>query len=142
MPYPQEYQIATISFADFLGDVKDNAFFQTRHMAYTMTQGVLQVFRRRLSLEDAIRFGAILPAGIRAFFVADWDPEEVRKEFQSRAQMLEEVRQLRKEHNFACMTQDAILDVAKALRKQLDCEKLDALLMTFTEGAVQFWGVE
>ena len=139
MPYPQEYQIATMQFTDFLGDVKTNASVQTRHMAYTMTQGVFQVFRRRLSLENAIRFSNVLPAGIRAFFVADWDPYEERKPFPDRQEMLHEVQQLRAEHNFAFMTDDAIRDVAKALRNHVDCDKLDRLLGTFPKGAVEFW---
>lgn len=79
MPYPQEYQIATSVFQDFLADVKRNCDFGSSHMAYTVTQGVFQAFRRRLSLDDAIRFSNILPAGLRALFVADWDLNEEMK---------------------------------------------------------------
>ncbi|XXJ19809.1 DUF2267 domain-containing protein [Desulfovibrio caledoniensis] len=139
MPYPQEYQIATMVFTDFLGEVKTNASFQTRHMAYTAAQGVFNVFRRRLSLGDAIRFSNLLPAGIRALFVADWDPDEERKEFQEREKMLAEVSRLRPEHNFSFLTEDAIRDVARALRNHVDCEKLDTMLHTFPRGAVAFW---
>ena len=139
MPYPQEYQIATLKFQDFLRDVKDIAFLGSGHMAYTMTQSVLQVFRRRLSLEDAIRFSNILPAGIRALFVADWDLAEPEKGFQERDDLLEEVQQLRREHNFAFLSDDAIRDVAKAMRRHVDEERLDALLRSFPEGASEFW---
>ena len=139
MPYPQEYQIATMKFQDFLNDVKANASFGSGHMAYTMTQGVFQVFRRRLSLEDAIRFSNILPAGIRALFVADWDPTEPMKHFQAREDMLEETKQLRAEHNFAFLSKDSIRDVAKALRNHVDETQFDDLLKSFPKGALEFW---
>lgn len=142
MPYPQEYQIATMTFTDFLGDVKTNAGLQTRHMAYTMTQGVFQVFRRRLTLQDAIRFSNLLPAGIRAFFVADWDPDEKSQPFTQRRSMLEEVAQLRAQHNFSFMTDDAIRDVAKALRNYVDGELFNKLLNSFPDGAHDFWDTE
>jgi uncharacterized protein (DUF2267 family) len=45
----------------------------TTNQAYTMVQGVLQVFRRRLEVNEAIRFLSVLPVGVRALFVADWD---------------------------------------------------------------------
>ncbi|MFW5501175.1 MULTISPECIES: DUF2267 domain-containing protein [unclassified Maridesulfovibrio] len=51
-----------MTFTDFLGGVKTKAGLQTRHMAYTMTQGVFQVFRRRLTLHDAIRFSNMPPS--------------------------------------------------------------------------------
>ncbi len=89
MPYPQEYQIATIQFNDFLSDVKRNASLATSHMVYTMTQSVLQVFRRRLTVSDAIRFSNILPAAIRALFVADWDPDEGVVAFMERSAIIE-----------------------------------------------------
>lgn len=142
MPYPQECQIATMTFTDFLGDVKMNADLQTRHMAYTMTQGVFQVFRRRLTLQDAIRFSNMLPARIRAFFVADWEPDEQNKPFTEWRSMLEEVAQLRAQHNFSFMTDDAIRDVAKALRNYVDCELFNRLLNSLPDGVRDFWDTE
>lgn len=142
MPYPQEYQIATMTFNDFLGDVKINADLQTRHMAYTMTQGVFQVFRRRITLQDAIRFSNILPAGIRAFFVADWDPEEKLKPFNERQAMLEEVSDLRAQHNYSFMVDDAIHAVAKTIWKYVDHEACSNLLDSLPDGACDFWKAE
>ena len=139
MPYPQEYQLATMKFHDFLSDVSANAGFTSTHMAYTMTQGVLQVFRRRLSLEDAIRFSNILPAGIRALFVADWDPAEEQQDFHDRASMLREAGQLRSQHNFSFMVEDSIAEVANALRNHVDEHALDTVLSGFPEGALEFW---
>ncbi len=141
MPYPQEYQIATIKFQDFLIDVRNNGYFVSSNMVYTMTQGVFQVFRRRLSLKDAILFSNILPTGIRALFVADWNPDEDQKAFESREIMIKEVKQLRSQHNFSSETKDPIWDVAKALRNQVDEKALDDRLQSFPEGAFEFWRV-
>jgi len=141
MPYPQEYQVANIKFHEFLDDVKKQADFVSTHMTYSMVQGVLQVFRRRISLKEAIRFSNLLPAGLRAFFVADWNPDEEQKKFTSREILLAEVQELRKDHNFSFLCNDAIKAVAYALRKHVDNEKLDKLLSSFPAGAKEYWEV-
>ena len=56
MPVPAEYQRATDDFCKLLTDARDSAGLTTTNQAYTMVQGVLQVFRRRLELNEAIRF--------------------------------------------------------------------------------------
>jgi uncharacterized protein (DUF2267 family) len=139
VPYPSEYQRATSQFSDFLTDVRDGALYGSPHQAYTTAQGVLRTFRRRLSLPEAIRFAAILPVGLRALFVADWDPDEPRLPFASRAEMSQEVRALRADHNFS--DGESIHVVAVALRQHVDQAKLDAVLATLPEGAVDFWAV-
>jgi hypothetical protein len=55
MPIPMDIQHASEEFEGFLVDARDRSGLATRNQAYTMTQGVLQAFRRRLSLADAIR---------------------------------------------------------------------------------------
>lgn len=139
MPYPLEYERAGQVFTDFLVDVKLNASFQSSHMAYTMAQGVFQVFRRRLRIADSIRFSNALPAGIRALFVADWDTAEPTKAFATREQMNLEVRELRRDHNFSDLADDPILCVAKALRKYVEPRKFDEALRTLPEDARLFW---
>ena len=139
MPYPSEYQRATDHFADFLSDVRDESGFTSTHQAYTTAQGVLQVFRRRLGLADAIRFAGVLPACVRALFVADWDPAEPRRAFGDRRKMTEEVLALRSDHNFS--NESSIRDVAVALRRHVDAAQFDALLATLPAGAVDFWSV-
>jgi uncharacterized protein (DUF2267 family) len=139
MPYPQEYQLASKEFSDFLGDVKIIAYFGSRHMAYTMVQGVFQVFRRRLDIKDAIKFANVLPVGLRALFISDWDTEEERKSFVDHELMTEEAKQLRPNHNYS--TDTAINDVAKALRRHVDEDLLDETLRGFPEGAIEFWRV-
>ncbi|GAB5500208.1 MAG: hypothetical protein PsegKO_25190 [Pseudohongiellaceae bacterium] len=67
------------------------------------------MFRRRLSVADAIRFANALPVVLRALLVADWDTNQSRLSFGALIQMNEEVRQLRAKHNFS--TDTAIQDV-------------------------------
>lgn len=137
MTYPSEYNRATDQFSDFLMDVRDASYYGSPHQAYTTVQGVFQAFRRRLSLSDAIRFAGVLPVGLRALFVADWDPKEPQRAFGSREEMAAEVRALRADHNFS--TDESIQIVAGVLRKRVDEGKFDAILMTLPEGAVEFW---
>ena len=136
---PSEYQRATDHFYDFLADARDIAGFTTMNPAYTMTQGVFQAFRRRLELADAIRFAGVLPVGLRALFVADWDPEEARRPFTDRETMTKEVQALRAAHNYSPDT--AISDVARALRKYVKAGELDRVLAQLPAEAADFWRV-
>lgn len=137
MPVPAEYQRIRDHLYDFLLDARNVAELGSTHMAYTMVQGVLQTFRRRLSLKEAIRFAQALPAGLRALFVADWDPDEPVRPFADRETMNQEVQQLRPLHNFA--PANAIECTAVALRRHVDSEKLDVALEALPEGARTFW---
>ncbi|MFG1347501.1 DUF2267 domain-containing protein [Xanthobacter autotrophicus DSM 431] len=139
MPIPLDLQHATEDFERFLADARDAAGLGTRNQAYTMAEGVLLVFRRRLSVAEAIRFAGVLPPVLRAIFVADWDPAEPRRAFADRAALTVEVQDLRRHHNFAPDT--AIADVAGALRRNMDEARLDRVLATLPEGAAAFWAV-
>jgi uncharacterized protein (DUF2267 family) len=134
---PLEYEFASRDFSQFLVDARDAAGLGSTHAAYTMVQGVLQAFRRRLSIEDAIAFAGALPAVLRALFVADWHVDEPRRGFGDRAVMTREVQALRADHNIA--PDSAIRDVASALRKHVDEVALDRLLATLPDGAKDFW---
>jgi uncharacterized protein (DUF2267 family) len=135
--FPAEYQRATDDLYDFLQTLRDISMFTDSHPPYTITQAVFQVFRRRLSLRDAVRFAQVLPAGLRALFVADWDPDEPTRAFVSREEMTRELRDLRPEHNYSEDT--SIADVAKALRLHVDEEALDRVLATLPAGAADYW---
>jgi uncharacterized protein (DUF2267 family) len=137
MTVPSEYQRATADFNQLLTDVRDAAGLTTTNQAYTMVQGVLQAFRRRLEVNESIRFLCVLPVGVRALFVIDWDVDEPKRPFEDRAVMTKEVQALRAEHNFAPET--AIRDVATALRRNLDEATFDRVLATLPQGARQFW---
>jgi uncharacterized protein (DUF2267 family) len=98
MTVPSEYLRATDHFSAFLLDARDMAGLGSTHQAYTMVQGVLQTFRRRLEIREAILFAGVLPPVLRALFVADWNPEEPRRPFEDRSVMTREVQALRADH--------------------------------------------
>jgi uncharacterized protein (DUF2267 family) len=101
-----------------------------------MAQGVFQVFRRRWKIEESIRLANILPAGLRALFVADWDTDGPSLSFDDRAVMTKEVQSLRLLHDFSLGS--FICDVAVALRSNVDETALDRILVTLPESARQF----
>jgi uncharacterized protein (DUF2267 family) len=71
MGAPQEYQRATDEFFQLLIDARDIAGLVTTNQSYTMVQGVFQVFRRRVSVRDAIALCRVLPAVAQALFIRD-----------------------------------------------------------------------
>jgi uncharacterized protein (DUF2267 family) len=102
-----------------------------------MAQGILQAFRRRLEVSEAIRFLSVLPVGLRGLFVTDWEIDEPKRSFEDCAVMTKEAQSLQLLHNFPPET--AIRDVAIALRRNLDKTALDRILATLPQGAMQFW---
>ena len=139
MPVPAEYERASDRFYEYLIDARDTAGLWSTHVTYTMTQGVFQTFRRRLSTQEAIAFANVLPVCLKALFVTDWDIDEPRKPFEAHEAMTKEVRLLRSEHNFS--TDTAIRDVAIALRRHVDEAAFDRLLAQLPSGAVEFWKI-
>jgi uncharacterized protein (DUF2267 family) len=137
MPMPSEYQRASLDFEQFLLDTCEASDLTTTNQVYTMVQGVLQTFRRRLTLPEAIHFAGVLPPILRSIFIADWDINELRRSFADRAEMTQEVQSLRAEHNFAPDT--AIEAVAVALRKNIDEARLDDALTHLPTAARDFW---
>lgn len=137
MPILSEYQRASLDFEKFLLDAREASGLTTTNQVYTMVQGVLQTFRRRLTLPEAIHFAGVLPPVLRSIFVADWDNNEPRRSFGDRAEMTLEVQSLRADHNFAPDT--AIQAVAMALRQNIDEAKLDRVLNILPPAAHDFW---
>lgn len=137
MPVPAEYERASAQFYDYLVDARDTSGLWSTHVTYTMTQGVFQVFRRRLSTKDAIAFANVLPICLRALFVSDWNINEERLPFDDREVMTQEVKLLRSDHNFS--TETAIQDVAQALRRHVNEELFDNVLSQLPKGAEEFW---
>ncbi|MGJ0427490.1 DUF2267 domain-containing protein [Methylocystis sp.] len=139
MPIPMDIQHASEQFEAFLADARDRSGLATRNQTYTMTQGVLQAFRRRLSVADAIRFAGVLPPVLRAIFVAEWNPEEPQTSFGDRESMIRDVQALRRDHNFSPVT--CIDDVAAALRARVDETTFDRVLAALPAGAADFWRI-
>ncbi|TRL41938.1 DUF2267 domain-containing protein [Rhizobium straminoryzae] len=138
MPIPMEYHHAGRDFEAFMADLIEISMLQTRHQAYTMLQAVLQVFRRRLTLPQAIAFADLLPPVVRAIFVSDWDTAEPQRPFADRDTLMAEVRLLRHNHNLSTPT--AIEDVTAAIRRHVDDARLEAMLRQLPDGALAFWG--
>lgn len=121
-------------------DAREAAGLTTTNQTYTMVQGVLQTFRRRLTIPESIHFAGVLPPVLRAIFIADWDTDESRRSFGDRAEMTKEVQSLRADHNFAPDT--AIQAVVIALRKNIDEVRFDKALTTLPAAAHEFWNPE
>ncbi|MCB9674391.1 MAG: DUF2267 domain-containing protein [Alphaproteobacteria bacterium] len=106
-----------------------------------MTRGVLQAFRRRLPLADSLRFARTLPVGLRALYVADWDPDEPLSPVGTRDGWTREAQGLRAEHNFA--PPSAVADVAAAVRRHLvDPAAFEAVLAELPPWTREFWSAE
>jgi uncharacterized protein (DUF2267 family) len=134
---PAQYVQASEDFMRFLVDVRDVAGLTTTNQAYTVAEGVLLTFRRRLDAAGVARFAGVLPPVLRAIFVAGWDPTQPQRAFDDHAVMTEEVRSLRPLHNYASET--SIHDVAVALRRNVDEVSFDDALALLSPGAVRFW---
>jgi len=137
VPVPPEYERASAKFYEFLTAARDLADLQTTHQAYTMTEGVLLAFRRRLTVQQALDFANELPLLLRALFVSDWDTEEPRREFGDRAAMTQEVKGLRADHNWS--PDNSIAAVAEALRGHVYPDRFAAMLTRLPPAATGFW---
>jgi len=137
MTVPARYHSASRDFERLLVDLRETSGLTSSPQVYTMLQGVLQAFRSRLTLEDAIRFANVLPPLVRALFVADWNPEATRRPFEDRDRMTRDAQSLRPGHNFA--PDSCIRDVARAVRRHVVEPEFDACLAALPEGAIDFW---
>lgn len=137
MPMPQEYQRAHIVYDQILTDLCDELHLATRNQTYTLLQSVLLTFRRRLTAPQVLQFASLLPPVARAIFVKNWDEREYLPEFCSENDLIEEVKDLRRDHNFA--DGHAIKGVTHILRRYMDEAKLDAALAEISEDAVAYW---
>lgn len=137
MPIPMDIQHASADFERFLADAREVSGLTTRNQTYTMVQGVLTAFRRRLSVAEVVRFAGALPPVLRAIFIAGWDPETPPRPFADTEAVTREAQDLRRDHNFAPDT--CIADVATALRRHVDAAAFDRVLSTLPPEAATFW---
>lgn len=97
-------------------------------------------FRRRLTLEQSIRFARTLPVGLRALYVEAWDPVEPMASPGGREDWTREAQNLRANHNFA--PESAVRDVAGSLRRSLvDPDAFERVLADLPVWATDFWSV-
>lgn len=139
MTLPFEYQNASLEFERFMIDARDLAGLSTTNMAWNMVVGVLHTFRKRLSVDQALRFADVLPPVLRALFLEDWHPGVPLMDFGTEEELLAEVRSVRHEHNFS--PPNAVAAVAAALRRHVDAESLERTLSGLPPGAQQYWSV-
>ncbi len=137
MPVPLQYDAAGPQFQQLLRDARDLADLTTRNQSFTMLEGVLLTFRKRLGVHDVARFADVLPSVARAVFIAGWDPTEPAVPFLDRAAMTTEVQQLRPLHNYA--PDHAISAVATAMRRNVDEQRFDRGLHQIGLAAVDYW---
>lgn len=140
MPMPQEYFAASRDFDAFMADAKEALGHTSHHQTYTTVQAVLTVFRRRLSIGDALRFADVLPPVLRAIFESGWDAGDEQKPFGPREDMEAEVKAFREHHNFA--PPNAIATVAAVLRKHVDIRNFERILATLPDEAGAYWNSE
>jgi len=139
MPLPATYRHASKDWRAFLDDACARMNDISDNSAYTAVDAVLQVFRRRLTVPQALAFADVLPAVLRAIFVARWDSEAAPIAFADRAEMVAEAQAVRRHHN---LTPDDCIDaVAWALRRHVNQRDLDRVLAGIGPGAQAFWHV-
>lgn len=139
MTLPFEYQNASLEFERFMIDARDLAGLSTTNMAWNMVVGVLHTFRKRLSVDQALRFADVLPPVLRAMFVEGWRPGVSVVNFGTDEEHLAEVRSVRREHNFS--PPNAVAAVAAALRRHVDAAALERVLSSLPPAARQYWSV-
>ena len=136
MPMPWTYAHASREWQAFLADAREAMGLDSDNTTYTAVQGVLQAFRRRLTAQQAVDFAQVLPAVLRALFVADWrlaDPLPPG----TRADWTAEAQALRPHHNLT--PENCVAATALALRKAVLRADLDRVLATLPPFAEDFW---
>ncbi len=137
MPMPLTYKRASEEFRAFLDDVKDRMALESDNMAYTAVDAVFQVFRRRLSTQEALDFANALPCVLTAIFVKDWDVDAEPLPFADRKTMTDEAKRVRANHNLT--PDNAIEATAWAVRRHADPTGLDRVLSRLPQEAQDFW---
>lgn len=137
MPWPPEYQRASVDFEKFMVVARDAAGLATTNMAWNMVVGVLHAFRRRMSTDQVLRLADQLPPVVRALFLEHWNPSEPVVPVGTREALLQEVRSVRPDHNFA--TASALESVGQGLRAVLPNDAFNRVLDTLPPDLRGYW---
>jgi uncharacterized protein (DUF2267 family) len=138
MPMPWTYRQATREWLAFLAIARSEMNLTTDNLTYTAVQGVLQTFRRRLTPQEAVDFAQVLPAVLRALFVADWTLAPPLPPG-NRADWTAEARALRPHHSLT--PDNCVAAVALALRRSVLRRDLEQVLAALPPFAADFWDV-
>lgn len=141
MPMPWSYKHSEKEFKSFLKDARDRMgqVLESDNMAYTAVDGVLHVFRRRLTPPQVIAFGDVLPSTLRAMLVYGWKVDAVPLPFGSRSEMIREAQELRQNHNITPL--NVIEATGYALWRHVNHQDLARVLAQIGPEAVTFWHV-
>lgn len=139
MGVPATYGYADKAFWAYIEALKSRMATHSSAVCYTCTQGTFRAFRARLAPGDALQFANVLPATLRALFVADWNVTAQIAPWADRAALTAEVQALRQHHNFAPDT--VIADVAWALRQVVEHDAFARVLAELPEEAGLFWAI-
>ncbi len=136
---PWTYRHASTEWQRVLDVAKDEMDLVSNNSAYTAIEGVLLTFRRRLSVDQALRFADVLPAVLRAIFVTHWHPQAPAP-WGEREDQVAEAQALRAHHNLTpgnCIEATAI-----ALRAVVREDEIDPVLATIGPEGQAFWHVD
>lgn len=137
MPWPPEYQRASVDFEKFMVVARDAASLATTNMAWNMVVGVLHAFRRRMSINQVLRLADQLPPVVRALFLENWNPSEPVAPVVSHEELLAEVRAIRPNHNFSTAT--ALEAVGEGLRAVLPDDAFNRVLGSLPSELRCYW---
>lgn len=137
MPMPWTYRHAQKEFQAFLADARERMNLVSDNSAYTAVQGVFITFRARLAPAQALAFADVLPAVLRAIFVAQWNIAAPPLAFDTREALTREAQALRPNHN---LTPDNCIEAtAWALWRYCDHARLAHVLAEIGPEAEAFW---
>lgn len=136
MTVPIDFKTATADFDRFLLDAREACSLTTTNQAWGVLLGVFDVFRRRLSCEQAFLFARALPPLLRAAFVEAWHPGSPVP-FADRAALNREVQAYHADHQFASV--NAIGEIASVLWRHVDPARLQNALDKLPPEAGAFW---
>jgi uncharacterized protein (DUF2267 family) len=139
MPMPYTYRHASAEWSAFLNDLRNETGLGSDNSAYTVVDAVFQVFRRRLTVEQALAFADELPCVLRAIFLWRWTPSAPLP-FADRETMTAEAQAIRPHHNLTPDT--CIMATARALRAQVLAIDFDRMLRRLPPEAAQFWAID
>lgn len=141
MTTPVNHRQSETEFKSFLKDANDRMgrIMESDDMTYAAVEGVLHVFRRRLTPPQVIAFGDALPAALRAMLVYGWRVDAVPLPFGTRAEMIREAQSLRARQNITPM--NVIEATAYALWRHVDPCDLSRVLAAIGSNAEAFWHV-